>query len=216
MRFAKLVYGLGLAILLVLPSGLVSAQSSAPQSPASSPDPLAAAAKHARDDRKDQSKPARVWDNDNIPKAGQEISVVGSNEASAADGSNPGATSGVAPGAADASAGGANVAAPAPGGAQSQADHDAKIQSQLSNAKENLASLKTDLDLMQRTLTLDSQMYYGKPDYSSDHGGARKLADEQGKIAEKQQAIEEAEKKIAELEAQLNIASQNSPPVNHD
>jgi hypothetical protein len=212
MRFAKLAYGLGLAILLVLPSGLVSAQSSAPPSPPSSADPLAAAARHARDDRKDQSKPARVWDNDSIPKAGHEISVVGSNEASAADGSNPGAPSGVAAGAAaDASAGGANAA----GGAQNQADHDAKVQSQLSNAKENLASLKTDLDLMQRTLTLDSQMYYSKPDYSSDHGGARKLGDEQEKIAEKQQAIEEAEKKIAELEAQMN-SSQNSPPVNHD
>jgi hypothetical protein len=65
---------------------------------------------------------------------------------------------------------------------------------------------------LQRTLSLDSQMYYSKPDYSSDRGGAEKLTDEQAKIAEKQQAIEEAEKKLAELEALLKDSPQNNPP----
>jgi len=208
MKSAKFAHALGLGILLVLPAGALSAQSSGQ----STSDPLAAAAKRAQDSKKDPSKTARVWDNDNIPKAGHEISVVGSNEA-AADGTNPAVSADAnAVATPDAAAGGANAAGPAP----NQADLDAKIQAQITSAKENIASMKTDLDLMQRTLVLDSQMYYSKPDYSSDRGGARKLTDEQAKIADKQQAIDEAEKKLAELQTLLNASPQNTPAVNRD
>ena len=211
MKSAKFAHALGLGILLVLPAGALSAQSSGQ----STSDPLAAAAKRAQDSKKDQSKSARVWDNDTIPKAGHEISVVGSNDA-VADGANPAVTpDGTAVASPDGAAG-ANPAAPAPGPAPNQADLDAKIQAQINDAKENIASMKTDLDLMQRTEVLDSQMYYSKPDYSDDRAGARKLTDEQAKIAEKQQAIDEAEKKLAELETLLKASPQNNPPVSHD
>jgi|HubBroStandDraft_6_1064221.scaffolds.fasta_scaffold79236_2 hypothetical protein len=211
MKSAKFAHALGLGILLVLPAGALSAQSSGQ----STSDPLAAAAKRAQDSKKDQSKSARVWDNDTIPKAGHEISVVGSNDA-IADGANPAvAPDGTVVASPDGAAG-ANPAAPAPGPAPNQADLDAKIQAQINDAKENIASMKTDLDLMQRTEVLDSQMYYSKPDYSNDRAGARKLTDEQAKIAEKQQAIDEAEKKLAELETLLKASPQNNPPVSHD
>ena len=211
MKSAKFAHALGLGILLVLPAGALSAQSSGQ----STSDPLAAAAKRAQDSKKDQSKSARVWDNDTIPKAGHEISVVGSNDA-VADGANPAVTpDGTAVASPDGAAG-VNPAAPAPGPAPNQADLDAKIQAQINDAKENIASMKTDLDLMQRTEVLDSQMYYSKPDYSNDRAGARKLTDEQAKIAEKQQAIDEAEKKLAELETLLKASPQNNPPVSHD
>jgi len=193
MKSAKFAHALGLGILLVLPAGALSAQSSGQ----STSDPLAAAAKRAQDSKKDQSKSARVWDNDTIPKAGHEISVVGSNDA-VADGANPAVAADGTVVASPDGAAGANPAAPAPGPAPNQADLDAKIQAQINDAKENIASMKTDLDLMQRTEVLDSQMYYSKPDYSNDRAGARKLTDEQAKIAEKQQAIDEAEKKLAE------------------
>ena len=211
MKSAKFAHALGLGILLVLPAGALSAQSSGQ----STSDPLAAAAKRAQDSKKDQSKSARVWDNDTIPKAGHEISVVGSNDA-VADGANPAvAPDGTAVASPDGAAG-VNPAAPAPGPAPNQADLDAKIQAQINDAKENIASMKTDLDLMQRTEVLDSQMYYSKPDYSDDRAGARKLTDEQAKIAEKQQAIDEAEKKLAELETLLKASPQNNPPVTRD
>ena len=211
MKSAKFAHALGLGILLVLPAGALSAQSSGQ----STSDPLAAAAKRAQDTKKDQSKSARVWDNDTIPKAGHEISVVGSNDA-VADGANPAvAPDGTVVASPDGAAG-ANPAAPAPGPAPNQADLDAKIQAQINDAKENIASMKTDLDLMQRTEVLDSQMYYSKPDYSNDRAGARKLTDEQAKIAEKQQAIDEAEKKLAELETLLKASPQNNPPVTRD
>ena len=211
MKSAKFAHALGLGILLVLPAGALSAQSSGQ----STSDPLAAAAKRAQDSKKDQSKSARVWDNDTIPKAGHEISVVGSNDA-VADGANPAVTpDGTAVASPDGAAG-VNPAAPAPGPAPNQADLDAKIQAQINDAKESIASMKTDLDLMQRTEVLDSQMYYSKPDYSNDRAGARKLTDEQAKIAEKQQAIDEAEKKLAELETLLKASPQNNPPVTRD
>ena len=211
MKSAKFAHALGLGILLVLPAGALSAQSSGQ----STSDPLAAAAKRAQDTKKDQSKSARVWDNDTIPKAGHEISVVGSNDA-VADGANPAvAPDGTVVASPDGAAG-PNPAAPAPGPAPNQADLDAKIQAQINDAKESIASMKTDLDLMQRTEVLDSQMYYSKPDYSDDRAGARKLTDEQAKIAEKQQAIDEAEKKLAELETLLKASPQNNPPVTRD
>lgn len=202
MKIAHIVLGLGIA-MMTLPAGAAFAQSQ------SSPDPLATASKRAQNDKKDQAKPARVWDNDTIPKAGTAISVVGQNEAPANDGTAPGVTvaavdAGTVPADAKATPSGTTPQqTPAP------AD-TANIQSQLNTAKENLASLKVDLDLMQRTLVLDSQMYYSKPDYSTDRAGARKLTDEQAKIADKQQAVEEAEKQIADLEAQLKDSPQNS------
>jgi hypothetical protein len=212
MKSAKFTHGLGLGILVVFSAGALSAQSSGQ----STSDPLAAAAKRAQDSKKDQSKTARVWDNDSIPKAGHEISIVGSNDV-VADGTNPAvAPAGIAGASPDGAAGGANPAAPAAGPAPNQADLDAKIQAQISNAKESIASMKTDLDLMQRTQVLDSQMYYSKPDYANDRAGARKLTDEQAKIADKQQAIDEAEKKLAELETLLKASPQNNPPVNRD
>jgi hypothetical protein len=212
MRIAQLVLARGLGILLVLPAGAVFAQSAASQSETqASQDPIAAAAKRAHDDKKDQAKPARVWDNDNIPKAGQEISVIGQKE-DATDNASADAAAG-------ATAGAANVAAPASanGGPERAAKNAGNLQAQIDGAKEKLASLRTDLELMQRTLVLDSQMYYGKPDYSNDTEGARKLQDEQAQIAEKQQAIDEAEKQIAELEGQLKDSPQtDNPPINHD
>lgn len=204
MKIAHIVLGLGMA-MVTLPAGAAFAQSQ------SSPDPLAAAAKRAQSDKRDQSKPVRVWDNDTIPKAGTAISVVGQNDAPA----NDGTVAGVTVAAVDAGTGSGDAKAMPAGTAHQQASapvDTANIQSQLNNAKENLASLKVDLDLMQRTLVLDSQMYYSKPDYSTDRAGARKLTDEQAKIADKQQAIEEAEKQIADLEAQLKDSPQNSPP----
>src|ERR1700734_2437849 len=131
MKPTKFVHGLGLGILLVLPAGAVYAQSAAPSSAGqSTSDPLAAAAKRAQDSKKDPSKTARVWDNDNIPKAGHEISVVGSNDA-VADGANPtGAPDGTVVASPDGAAG-ANPPAPAPGPAPNQADLDAKFRPKL-------------------------------------------------------------------------------------
>ncbi|MFZ3217170.1 MAG: hypothetical protein WA192_14025 [Candidatus Acidiferrales bacterium] len=195
----------GLGILLALPTGFAAGQSQAPAQSAPTPAPatadsLAAAAKQARDAKKDQAKPARVWDNDSVPKADAAISVVGQGPAQA-DRDNPAA----------ATDDNANATAPAGDGSNAATDGSAPaapgpgraaLDGDIANAKEKLSTIKVDLDLLQRTYTLDAQMYYGKPDYSTDTDGAAKLKDEQDQIAAKQQEMDDQQKKIDDLEAE--------------
>jgi hypothetical protein len=200
-----------LGILLILPAGFAAGQSQTPPPPTaqqqdaqSSSTSLADAAKRAREAKKDQQKPAHVWDNDTVPKAGSQISVVGEAPASA-DADHSAAVA-----ASDSSANGA-AAATAP--AKSSGENKDALKSQLAGAKEKLSTVKTDLDLLERTYTLDSQMYYGKPDYSTDTDGAAKLKAEQDQIAAKQQEMDDQQNKIDELEAELAKAA---PPSGDD
>jgi hypothetical protein len=194
----------GLGILLVMPMGIAAGQAQPPaqEAPAPAPtDSLAAAAKQAREAKKDQGKPARVWDDDTVPKSNDAISVVGRTPAD--DSNNAAAAAGDA----------ANAAAPADGAAAGAGNRGA-LETSIQNAKEKLATVKVDLDLLQRTYTLDSQMYYIKPDYASDTDGAAKLKGEQDQIAAKQQEMDEQQKKIDDLEAELSkLPAAATPPA---
>jgi len=193
-----------LGILLVVPIGIATGQAQDAQAPAQAPaasDSLAAAAKAAREAKKDQPKPARVWNDDTIPKSNDAISVVG--QAPATDDTNSAAT---------ATGDAANGAG---GGAAAVADVRGALQTSIQNAKEKLATIKVDLDLLQRTYTLDSQMYYIKPDYASDTAGAAKLQDEQDRIAAKQREMDEEQKMIDDMEADLaKLPAAAAPPAN--
>jgi type I restriction-modification system DNA methylase subunit len=197
----------GLGVLLVMPMGIVSGQAQPPsqdaQAPAPAPtDSLAAAAKLAREAKKDQSKPVRVWDDDSVPKSNAAISVVGK---------TPDDSDGAA-----AATAAANGAAGAGGGAAAGAGSRAAIERSIANAKDKLATIKVDLDLLQRTYTLDSQMYYIKPDYASDADGAAKLKDEQDQIAAKQQEMDEEQKKIDDMNAELSKLPTPATPASND
>ncbi len=68
----------GLAILLLLPVNSVFARPPQPQQyHEEDPSNVADAARRARDQKKEQSKSAKVWDNDTIPKTPGAVSVVG-------------------------------------------------------------------------------------------------------------------------------------------
>jgi hypothetical protein len=195
----------GLGVLLVVPMGITVGQAQPPQeaqAPAPA-DPLAAAAKQAREAKKDQPKPARVWDDDSVPKSNAAISVVGKTP----DDSNaaPGDAATAPP-----------AAAGAGGGAAAGAGNRAALESAVANAKEKLGTIKVDLDLLQRTYTLDSQMYYIKPDYASDADGAAKLKDEQDQIAAKQQEMDDEQKKIDDLNAELSKLPAAAAPPSSD
>jgi hypothetical protein len=203
-----------LGILLVMPMGIAAGQAQSPSQDAQAPapsDPLAAAAKAAREAKKDQAKPARVWNDDTIPKSNGAISVVG--QTSADDADNAAAATGDAANAAatKSSAGGS---AGAGGGTSAGAGIRGALETSIQNAKDKLATIKVDLDLLQRAYTLDSQMYYVKPDYASDTEGAAKLKDEQDQIAAKQQEMDEQQKKIDDLEAELaKLPEATTPPA---
>lgn len=208
----------GLGILLVVPMGIAAGQAQAPsqEAPAPAPtDPLAAAAKAAREAKKDQTKPARVWNDDTIPKSNGAISVVGQTPAD--DSANAAAATGDAANAATSATGSAGAG----GGAAAGAGNQRALETSIQNAKDKLATTKVDLDLLQRTYTLDSQMYYIKPDYASDANGAAKLKDEQDQIAAKQQEMDEEQKKIDDMEAELSklpaaATPSATPPANNN
>src|SRR5580704_177151 len=197
----------GLGILLVMPVSIAAGQSQPPsqneQAAAPAPtDSLAAAAKQAREAKKDQPKPARVWNDDTIPKSNAAISVVGQ---------TPDDNGGAA-----AASGDAAAAPPAAAANGAGAGNRKALEGSIANAKERLATIKVDLDLLQRTYTLDSQMYYIKPDYASDADGAAKLKDEQDQIAAKQQEMDEEQKKIDDMNAELSKVPTSATPASSD
>ena len=201
----------GLGILLVVPMGIAAGQAQPPSQDASAAAPtdsLAAAAKQAREAKKDQPKPARVWNDDTIPKSNAAISVVGQTpDDNGGAAAAPGDAAAAPPAAAANGAGGGAAA----GGGNRKA-----LEGSIANAKERLATIKVDLDLLQRTYTLDSQMYYIKPDYASDTDGAAKLKDEQDQIAAKQQEMDDEQKKIDDLNAELAKLPAPAAPAGGD
>jgi hypothetical protein len=201
MKIAKL----GLVGLLVCAPGMAGArqQSSQPaQSQASDQkqdDSLGAAARRAREQKKEAPKTAKVWDNENIPSKPDGISVIGesgSGSGNAEQDATAAATAGNAPSAAKDSA--------------ADARDKAALTAELADAKEHLASLTTDLDILTRKYGLDQQMFYSKPDYASDKDGAAKLKAEEDDMAAKKEEIEAAQKKIDELTAKLNQSAPSS------
>lgn len=203
----------GIVALLAWPAGMAAArQQSTGQTTAQSDqkqdqkqqDPLAEASRRAREQKKQQPKAARTWDNDNIPTTPDLISVVGE---SSSTGETPEktasekTTSQSNSGAAGNSEKNASSQNSGQGGTAEQ--RKAALTKQLAQAKERLQSLSTDLDILSRKYTLDQQTYYSKPDYSSDTEGAVKLKVEESQITSKKQEVADAQKKVDDLTAQL-------------
>jgi hypothetical protein len=190
MRIAKW----GLAILL---ASLVGTADGQQQTQEQAENSIAAAARRARENKKEHAKPTKVWDNDNIPTSAASLSVVG-NAPPADNSANQPAN--VPPGSA------------APGAANSasaDASKKSAVEADLAAAKERLQTLQNDLDIAQRKITLDRQVYYSKPDYAADKAGAATLEDEQSQLEAKRQEVADAKKRVADLEEKLNSAGQS-------
>jgi hypothetical protein len=200
-------------LLLASPAGIAAAQqqpapakpdqqqSQAPDQTRSDDqqDPLAEAARRAREQQKTQPRATKVWDNDNLPNVPGGVSVVGT----AAAGSTEGSTS-AAP---------ATPGSSGPAKTESAEDRKAALQKQLDDAKAHLKSVKTDLDIATRTYQLDQQSFYSNPNYQSDTQGANKLKSEQNDINSKKQEVSDAEKKIDDLNRkQQDLESESAKP----
>jgi hypothetical protein len=183
----------GLLIVLLTPARAAMArqQTTQPQ------DPVAEAARRARGQKQQQAKATKVWNNDNIPKSPDGLSVIGQ----ASPESQPTSADSSANAPKTAASGDEKKATPA------AAAQKSAIESDLAAAKEQLQTLQNDLDILQRKYTLDQQMFYGKPNYAADKAGAASLQDEQDQIDAKQQEMITAQQKIADLQAKLNAAS---------
>jgi len=172
-------------------SPAATAQAPSSQSTVVSPprqeDSLAAAARKAREQKKDQAgaKPARVFSNDNIPTTGG-ISAVGEN-ASAAGG-------------ADAAAGAQAAAAPSGSG-------EAEWRGRFAKLRKKLEQDQTELDLMQRELGVLDVQYYSDPVKTLQQGYSRSDINEKtDKIEAKKKTIEADQQAIADAEDELHKA----------
>jgi hypothetical protein len=195
-----------LAILLAFGMGAITAaaqnnSASAGQSAASAgsqtaqPDPLAAAARRAREAQKNEPKAAKVYTNDNLP-TNATISVVGvppSSTPAASNGANGQASNS------------GNAAAEQ--AAQPESDEKrAQDEAALASAKAQLESEKKDLDIDQRKYALDDQMWLSSPNHDGDSDGAANLQSEQDAIGAKQDEVTAAQKVVDDLEARLNTS----------
>jgi hypothetical protein len=173
--------------LLACPAGVAYGQQQPSQSgqTAVKQDPIVEAARQAQERKKDQAKAAKVWDNDNIPSKTGDVSVIGETPAPSADASAATDSTSAAP----------VQAKPVP--------TRAELESSVRDARKGLLTMKTDLDILQRTYDLDLQMYMSKPDYASDKEGAAKMADEKAQVDAKKQEIADLEKKIQEMQGKM-------------
>jgi len=178
-------------------AGLMVAQNTQQQQ-----DPLAAAARRVREQQKSQAKPARVWDNDNIPTSGG-VAVIGTPDQAPQAGSST-------PANAPAGKAGGSTAKEAESAKQKKSD----LEAQLKAAKEDLKTAQTDVDFAQRKYKLDEQDFYQDPNYQSNTSGAAALQAEQGQIDAKKQAMQSAQEKVTDLESKLAKVSEASSASN--
>jgi len=168
-----------------------SAQTSQP-APAQ-PDPLVAAARRTREEKKDQAKPARVFTNENIPTTGG-ISAVG--ETAAAGGADKGDK-------ADASEASAK---------------DTSIEAQEKTWREKFSKLRhkleqdqQELDVMQRELGVLDVQYYNNPVKAMQQELTRSDINKKTSDIDAKKALVEADKQaISDAEDDLRKAGGDS------
>jgi hypothetical protein len=169
-----------------------STQSTTVSLPPQTTDPLVAAARKAREQRKDQTgaKPARVFTNDNIPTQGG-VSAVG-----------------VAPAADNAEGTGAAAGAVAPASDKpTAAAGESAWRERFAHLRKKLEQDQADLDLMQRELGVLDVQYYNDPVKSMQQGYSRSDINEKtDKIEAKKKTIEADEQAITDAEEELQRA----------
>jgi hypothetical protein len=165
-------------------SGTATAPAPAPQQ-----DSLAEAARRAREAKKEQPKPAKVFDNDNLP--GGTISTVGKTDEAKKDGDDS----------ADANADDKKPS--------SNAEKDWKEK--FSNLRAKLAHDQDDLQVMQRELGVLNLQNYSDPVKGMQQGVTRSdINDKVAAIDAKQKAIAADQQAISDAEDALRKAGGDS------
>ncbi|MGH9563551.1 MAG: hypothetical protein ACRD3S_19030 [Terracidiphilus sp.] len=185
----------GLLLLLAAPCAAASAgqsQLAPPQNGQSQTDPLASAARRAREKQKEQPKPAKVWDNDNIPTSGN-VDVIGPPAPNSSTETSASTSEDISESDHDSTK-------------SSKTDDKSALEAQLKGAQEALKTAQTRLDFLQRKLSLDQHTYYQNPNYSSDKAGAKALQDEQAQIDANKQDVAAAQKTVDDLTAKVQAA----------
>src|SRR5271155_2824901 len=177
------------------PAAQAPGQSTVVSPPPQTTDPLVAAARKAREQKKDQAgaKPARVFNNDNIPTQGG-VSAVGQQPAGDATGGTDGAA------AADSSGAAAS-------GNTSAANGEAAWRERFKRLRKKLEQDQDDLSIMQRELGVLDVQYYNDPVKAMQQGYSRSDINEKtDKIEAKKKVIEADQQAISDAEEELQRA----------
>lgn len=195
MRHAKTagMVATGACALILSPAcALAASQQQSQQDQSKQSQSVAEAARKAKEQQKTAPKAQTVWTNDTVGAVQGTVNVVGQQSAASS-----------AAGGSEAKAGAAAAGAEAAATPAASAEDIAKLQSQLADAKKNLDSVKTDLDIAQRKYDLDAAQYYGTPNYAANKQGQTMLDGEKSAIAAKKQDVDAAQKKVTDLETQI-------------
>jgi uncharacterized coiled-coil protein SlyX len=94
-----------------------------------------------------------------------------------------------------------------------QKEEAKRLAAEVAKAKEKLAELEKQQDLLQRQFALDRDTVYSNPDYANDAAGLAKLDALQQQINEKQQAVNDAKAHLAELQSKLDQVAPSETPA---
>jgi len=189
------------AIILIPASGLCEQQDQQTSTPASQPpakqeDSLAAAARRTREQKKEASKPAKVFDNDNIPTHGG-VSTVGN--APSPEAANAAGTTEAAAGA-------------APAGAVKPAGTDEKSwRRRFAELRHKLELDQQELEILQRELGVLDVQNYSDPMKGMQQSLTRSDINEKtAKIEAKKKQIAGDQQAIADAEDELRKSGGDS------
>jgi hypothetical protein len=188
------------AITLFPASGLCQQdqQTSVPpaQPAAKQEDSLAAAARRSREQKKEASKPARVFDNDNIPTHGG-ISSVGN--ATTPDAGNPPAVTE------------AVTSATAAGGAKTAGGDEKSWRKRFADLRRKLEADQQELEILQRELGVLDVQNYSDPMKGMQQSLTRSEINEKtAKIEAKKKQIAADQQAISDAEDELRKSGGNS------
>jgi hypothetical protein len=151
---------------------------------------VADAARKAREQKKTAAKPSTVITNDTLKPATPETVQ----NATAATERMPGP---------DAAASSDATTTPAANAAQppkeSTEEEIAKKKAKIEALKQEVADKAKEVDLQQRSLALENESYYSRPDFSKDPDGKAKLDAMQSDLAQKKDQLAQLKAKLKEL-----------------
>jgi hypothetical protein len=150
---------------------------------------VAEAARKAREQKKTAAKPSTVITNDTLKPATPETVQ----NATAATEKMPGADAAAS---SDATTQAANAAQPPKASTEEEI---AKKKAKIEALKQEIADKAKEVDLQQRSLALENESYYSRPDFSKDPDGKAKLDAMQSDLAQKKDQLAQLKAKLQEL-----------------
>jgi hypothetical protein len=175
--------------------------SSASMAQSQGDDPVADAARRAREQKKNATKPVRTFTNDNLPAAPpSDASAAPASGQSAPDQSTPDKAK---PGDKDSAK-----------TAKDDPQKKAAKEEALKQLKAELAQAQKELDVLQRKAALDSDSYYSKTNYAEDTAGKALLDQDTQQVNDKKAVVEGLKAHVATLQAEVGEKpGDDKPPL---